>query len=520
MRKFLRATLLCLLATALLCARSAAGPDGDFAIANRAFAEGDYASALRAYERSLAAELHANALYNLGNTCFRLGKLGAAALCYERTLVLNPRQPDAAANLRLVREKSGVRLLDEPWWEKALAWFSPGTATSIALGTAWVFTIIATALAWRKNYGATFWISISGVLVAAGYGGAFYWFAEMRGEIAIVIAERAVVHPEPAEHSPAGEMLPGGSRVRVLNEHGGWVYCWLPGGHRGWIQSPASQFLLPRSKSGSRAGAADAPLSLLSKVLLTSTPARARDWRDEIWKTPGSFTKFTPAVMRYAFGWSGLTAAEAEAATSLSPDGNCVLDMTAKTTGIVRTMWKMDAHAISLFDPVAFRPLKVTQTETYKKKAVTTVVDYLADGPVQTQKQEPPDPSPRAARSFRFPHVHDLNSAILFVRSQSLAQGDSVKLCVYPGNAPYLATVTVTGRERLNVAGRGWDAIRCDLQLDGIAEDFKLRPHSRFKKATAWMSDDDRRLLLKISAEVQVGSVWAELQGVDFPDQK
>jgi hypothetical protein len=123
-------------------------------------------------------------------------------------------------------------------------------------------------------------------------------------------------------------------------------------------------------------------------------------------------------------------------------------------------------------------------------------------------------------RQFRFSHVHDLNSAVLFIRSQALTQGDSVKLCVYPGGAPYLATATVTGRERLKVAGREWAAIKCDLQLSRIEADYSLATHKKFKKATAWISDDSDRLLLKISAEVQVGSVWAELQSVGFSDGK
>jgi hypothetical protein len=164
--------------------------------------------------------------------------------------------------------------------------------------------------------------------------------------------------------------------------------------------------------------------------------------------------------------------------------------------------------------------VKLTQTEKYKKKAVTTEVDFLAEGPVQRRSQEPPDTSASAPRRFRFPHVHDLNSAVLFIRSQALAQGDSVKLCVYPGRAPYLATATVIGRERLTVAGREWDTIKCDLQLSGIGDDFTLVPHKKFKKASAWISDDGDRLLLKVSAEVQVGSVWAELQNVDFSGKK
>ena len=522
MRLTAQITALWLLVAGLLCMRVFAGAEGDFAVANRAYAEGDFGAALRAYERSLADELHANALYNLGNTCFRLGKLGPAALSYERALVLQPRQPDAVANLRLAREKSGARLFDQPWWEKALVWFAHGTAMAIAIGAAWFFVLTATSLAWRKRRGAAFWLSILGVLTAAGYGGAIYWMTAERGQIAIVIAERAVVHPEPAEHSKAGESLPGGSQVRVLGESGDWMYCKLPGGQRGWVSASSVDFLVPRTKTPGRttsAGAAGAAFPSLAHATAIPATAGKTDWRDEIWKKPGTFATLRPAVMHYAFGWSGITAAEAEATTAMSPEGRCMLDFSAKTTGVVRTMWKMDARAVSSCEPATFRPVKLTQTETYKKKVVTTVVDFLADGPVQHRTQEPPEPGPPAVRSFRFPDVHDLNSAVLFIRSQALAQGDSVKLCVFPGGAPYLATATVTGRERMKVAGREWGAIKCDLQLSRIEDNFALSQHKKFRKATAWISDDSDRLLLKISADVQVGSVWAEMQSVSFPQK-
>ena len=520
MRGMARITALRLLVAGLFCVRAFAGPEGDFAVANRAYAEGDFAAALRAYERTLAGELHANALYNLGNTCFRLGKFGPAALSYERALVLQPRQPDAVANLRLAREKSGARLLDEAWWEKALTWFAPGTATAMAIGAAWFFTLAAVSFAWRKRRGPAFWLSVSGVLIAAGYGGAIYWETGERAQIAIVIAGSAAVHPEPAEHSPAGESLPGGSQVRVLGEAGAWVYCRLPGGQRGWVSASSVEFLLPRSKTPGRIGAADAALPSLANAAAIPASAGRSDWRDEIWKKPGPFATLRPAVLHYAFGWSGITAAEADATTSFSPEGRCVLDFSAKTTGLVRTLWKMDARAVSACEPATFRPVKLTQTETYKKKTVTTVVDFLAEGPVQRRSQEPPEPGSSAVRRFRFREVHDLNSAVLFIRSQQLAQGDAVKLCVFPGGAPYLATTTVTGRERLKVAGREWAAIKCDLQLSRIEDDFTLSTHSKFKKATAWISDDGDRLLLKISADVQVGSVWAEMQSVGFPEKK
>jgi len=512
--------MLWLLFVVLFSARALAGPDGDFAVANRAFSEGEFSAALRAYERSLTAELHANALCNLGNTCFRLGKLGPSALSYERALALHPRLPDAVANLRLTREKSGARLLDQPWWEKALTWFSASTATKLALGTAWFFALVAASLAWRKKYGAAFFGSVSGVLIAAGYGAAIYWVTEDRGAIAIVITDRAAVHPEPAEHSKSAESLPGGSQVRVLGESGAWRYCRLPGGGRGWVMASSVEFLLPRGKLPGRIGAVDSLLPSLALIALTPAAARTADWRDEIWKKPGAFTALRPATFHYAFGWSGITAAEADVSSTLSPEGLCVLDFSARTTGLARTMWKMDAKAVSSCEAATLRPVRLTQTETYKKKVVTTEVDFVAEGPVQRRSLEPPDKDASATRKFRFPHVHDLNSAVLFIRSQALAQGDSVKLCVYPGGAPYLAAATVIGRERLTVAGREWDTIKCDLQLSGIQDDYTLVPHKKFKKASAWISDDGDRLLLKISAEVQVGSVWAELQSVDFSGKK
>ena len=54
---------------------------------------------------------------------------------------------------------------------------------------------------------------------------------------------------------------------------------------------------------------------------------------------------------------------------------------------------------------------------------------------------------------------------------------------------------------------RPWtDAIKADLKLTAVKGDFTLKPHSKFKRATAWLSDDQDRLLLKVEAEVFVGS--------------
>src|SRR5580692_3330165 len=59
----------------------------------------------------------APSLYNLANSFARAGKPGLAVLNYERARLLDPKDPDIDANLRRVRESSGlptepVRVLD------------------------------------------------------------------------------------------------------------------------------------------------------------------------------------------------------------------------------------------------------------------------------------------------------------------------------------------------------------------------------------------------------------------------
>ena len=261
-------------------------------------------------------------------------------------------------------------------------------------------------------------------------------------------------------------------------------------------------------------------LALLVSVSSRHEDLLAEDWRASISKEPGSFKKFRPTKARYEFGWSGFTAADADVSFTQNARGDCALDLSAKTTGIVRSLWKMDTHGTSVCKAATLRPVKLTQTEVYKKKSITTTVDFTAEGPAQLRVVNPPDSTPPKVQKFNFTPMHDMFSALLFIRSRPLAQGESVKLCVYPASAAYLAVATVVGREKIKVAKKNWNTIKCDLKLNEVEGSLALKPHAKFKKAHVWISDDNDRLLLKVEAEVFVGSVWAELQSVEFPGKK
>ena len=76
------------------------------------------------------------------------------------------------------------------------------------------------------------------------------------------------------------------------------------------------------------------------------------------------------------------------------------------------------------------------------------------------------------------------------------------------------------GREKISVHSGTYSAIKMDLQLSKISKDLELQPHKKFRKATIWLSDDADRLPLRIEAQIFVGTIFAELQSVNFENPK
>ena len=105
---------------------------------------------------------------------------------------------------------------------------------------------------------------------------------------------------------------------------------------------------------------------------------------------------------------------------------------------------------------------------------------------------------------------------MLYLRSQPLKNQASQRLVVYPTTNPYLATTTVLGREKISIRAGTYDAIKINLQLKKIGKELELQPHRKFRRATIWVSDDPNRLILRIEAQIFIGTVFAELQSVRF----
>jgi hypothetical protein len=170
-------------------------------------------------------------------------------------------------------------------------------------------------------------------------------------------------------------------------------------------------------------------------------------------------------------------------------------------------------------DAATLRPILMHQVDETRHKIITTDLAFNQQGVVRirtdNKAKKPPKP-----KSFSCPGLFDLHTALLFIRSQPLTDGSVQRLAVYPETNAYLATVTVVAHESITVGPGVYKAIKLDLQLSKIGKQRELEPHRKFKRASVWLSDDSDRLLLRIEAGVFVGTVFANLQTVEFPKEK
>ena len=254
--------------------------------------------------------------------------------------------------------------------------------------------------------------------------------------------------------------------------------------------------------------------------LASCSSSLAENWEATLSKDPiGNFPQMRPLRASYRFGWSGFTAATGDVHFTKPSENKFQLDGTGRTIGFVRALWKLDASYQAIASAETLRPIETQQIENYRSKKIVTHLTFTSNG-VTRERTEGKGAAAPKTRQFNFPNLFDLFSAMLYLRSQPLKERTVYRVVAYPATNAYLATVTVVGREKISVHAGNYNAIKLDLRLKRIGKHRQLEPHRKFRGATIWVSDDPERLLLRIEAQIFVGTVFAELQSVNFDNPK
>jgi hypothetical protein len=187
----------------------------------------------------------APALYNLANAYARAGKPGLAVLNYERARLLEPSDPDIDANLRQVREASGLPPEPRSKFERIAGFASPqilAWAGVLGLGVAGVSTLARRSYPrHRRKLLAAMLLggSLLGLSVANGVA---LW--PVMHEAVITQAAPVRVSPVPIEEPLF--VLPEASIVRMMAEHDGFVLIRTDAGRTGWAQRANLAPIVPK----------------------------------------------------------------------------------------------------------------------------------------------------------------------------------------------------------------------------------------------------------------------------------
>src|SRR2546421_6735129 len=131
-------------------------------------------------------------------------------------------------------------------------------------------------------------------------------------------------------------------------------------------------------------------LAIFLLLLPGQTVPAAGSWESTLTaSSPPSFPNPRPMHARYGFGWSGFPCASADIRLNKAGSDRLQLDVTARTIGLIRALWKFDATHTSLVDGGSLRPLAVQQLENDRGKKILTELSFSPAGVVSKVTETP-----------------------------------------------------------------------------------------------------------------------------------
>jgi hypothetical protein len=214
----------------------------------------------------------------------------------------------------------------------------------------------------------------------------------------------------------------------------------------------------------------------------------------------------------YLAHWNGLVSV-ATAEITAKPtiiDGKKVFQVTvrAKSSKLLDLIWRMRDTITSTFDAKAFAPSRFTFRQRENSKVIDTEAHYSEFSKRwAVNRQE----AGKKLKVYEFDSQNTLDpiTAVYLARSIDFKVGDRLYFKIFGGKYQYLLELRIDRIEPVVLpSGKSVEAYRIIPFLQNIAKEGYA---SRLNEATVWITADERRLPVRISSKIFVGSVYLEL---------
>ncbi len=227
---------LCLLMAGLVAAPL---PAAEMDAGQAAYAAGDFVGAIERWQAQVRAEgATAGRLAALGNAEWKLGRKGRAMVCWERALLLDPRNPVATAGIRHAQSAGGVERPALTWAENYAAFLGANAWLVIATAAFWA-TLLGWLLPRLRRRPPAEWqeklvVGAATVFLLCLPG---LWGGHLYARRAVVRQSEVSLRLTPTARGEALVGVAEGDVVRTERPFNGYVRVTTADGKTGWVQA-------------------------------------------------------------------------------------------------------------------------------------------------------------------------------------------------------------------------------------------------------------------------------------------
>jgi hypothetical protein len=180
----------------------------------------------------------------------------------------------------------------------------------------------------------------------------------------------------------------------------------------------------------------------------------------------------------------------------------------AQTSKVLDMMWKMRDTISSTFDATALSPFRFVFNQRENSRVIDTDAKYNPTLKKWVVDRRQDGKKPRVYE-FDSPNTLDPITAVYLARSVDLKVGDKLLFNVFGGRHRYLLELAVQSKEPVELeSGKVIDTFKIVPKVTNIS---KQGYASRMKEAAIWISADERRMPIKLTSKIFVGTVHMEL---------